>query len=257
MNIGVARPSIKELAEVKHHFIAHKSILEDYNAGAFEQDAIKKLDELFTIYDKLILTGGSGLYIDAVSKGMDNLPDTNKHARYELNQIYKKQGIEPLRKELKEKDEEYYSIVDIHNHIRLIRALEIIHQTGNTYTSYRKNQRKNRGFRIRKYALMRNREALVNRIDLRVDIMIEQGLVQEAEKLYPYKDLTALKTVGYKEIFKYFEKEISLQQAIEEIKINTRKYAKRQMTWFRKDKDYIWLNANEEINWKEIIDEIS
>lgn len=255
LNIGVARPSQKELNSIKHHFIGHISIQDNYNAGEYEAEAIEKINSLFQKYDKLVITGGSGMYIDAITKGMDNLPNVDKSIREELNELFKDNGITPLQEELMEKDIEYYNIVDKQNHIRLIRALEIIRQTGKTFTSFRTNPKKKRDFKIKKFVLIRDREELIQRINQRVDIMAEEGLIEEARELYPFRDLNALNTVGYKELFKYFDKKISLKEAIEEIKINTRKYAKRQVTWFRKDKDYTWLSADKEINWKEVIHE--
>ncbi len=255
LNIGVARPSQKELNSIKHHFIGHISIQDNYNAGEYEAEAIEKINSLFQKYDKLVITGGSGMYIDAITKGMDNLPNVDKSIREELNELFKDNGITPLQEELMEKDIEYYNIVDKQNHIRLIRALEIIRQTGKTFTSFRTNPKKERDFKIKKFVLIRDREELIQRINQRVDIMVEEGLIEEARELYPFRDLNALNTVGYKELFKYFDNKISLEEAIEEIKINTRKYAKRQVTWFRKDKDYTWLSADKEINWKEVIHE--
>lgn len=255
LNIGVARPSQKELNSIKHHFIGHISIQDNYNAGEYEAEAIEKINSLFQKYDKLVITGGSGMYIDAITKGMDNLPNVDKSIREELNELFKDNGITPLQEELMEKDIEYYNIVDKQNHIRLIRALEIIRQTGKTFTSFRTNPKKERDFKIKKFVLIRDREELIRRINQRVDIMVEEGLIEEARELYPFRDLNALNTVGYKELFKYFDKKISLKEAIEEIKINTRKYAKRQVTWFRKDIDYRWLSADKEINWKEVIHE--
>ena len=255
LNIGVARPSQKELNFIKHHFIGHISIQDNYNAGEYEAEAIEKINSLFQKYEKLVITGGSGMYIDAITKGMDNLPNVDKSIREELNELFKDNGITPLQEELMEKDIEYYNIVDKQNHIRLIRALEIIRQTGKTFTSFRTNPKKERDFKIKKFVLIRDREELIQRINQRVDIMVEEGLIEEARELYPFRDLNALNTVGYKELFKYFDNKISLEEAIEEIKINTRKYAKRQVTWFRKDKDYTWLSADKEINWKEVIHE--
>lgn len=255
LNIGVARPSQKELNSIKHHFIGHISIQDNYNAGEYEAEAIEKINSLFQKYEKLVITGGSGMYIDAITKGMDNLPNVDKSIREELNELFKDNGITPLQEELMEKDIEYYNIVDKQNHIRLIRALEIIRQTGKTFTSFRTNPKKKRDFKIKKFVLIRDREELIQRINQRVDIMVGEGLIEEARELYPFRDLNALNTVGYKELFKYFDKKISLKEAIEEIKINTRKYAKRQVTWFRKDKDYTWLSADKEINWKEVIHE--
>ncbi|MFA5541394.1 MAG: tRNA (adenosine(37)-N6)-dimethylallyltransferase MiaA [Bacteroidales bacterium] len=255
LNIGVARPSQKELNSIKHHFIGHISIQDNYNAGEYEAEAIEKINSLFQKYEKLVITGGSGMYIDAITKGMDNLPNVDKSIREELNELFKDNGITPLQEELMEKDIEYYNIVDKQNHIRLIRALEIIRQTGKTFTSFRTNPKKERDFKIKKFVLIRDREELIRRINQRVDIMVEEGLIEEARELYPFRDLNALNTVGYKELFKYFDSKISLEEAIEEIKINTRKYAKRQVTWFRKDKDYTWLSADKEINWKEVLHE--
>ena len=255
LNIGVARPSQKELNSIKHHFIGHISIQDNYNAGEYEAEAIEKINSLFQKYEKLVITGGSGMYIDAIIKGMDNLPNVDKSIREELNELFKDNGITPLQEELMEKDIEYYNIVDKQNHIRLIRALEIIRQTGKTVTSFRTNPKKKRDFKIKKFVLIRDREELIQRINQRVDIMVGEGLIEEARELYPFRDLNALNTVGYKELFKYFDSKISLEEAIEEIKINTRKYAKRQVTWFRKDKDYTWLSADKEINWKEVIHE--
>lgn len=255
LNIGVARPSQKELNSIKHHFIGHISIQDNYNAGEYEAEAIEKINSLFQKYEKLVITGGSGMYIDAITKGMDNLPNVDKSIREELNELFKDNGITPLQEELMEKDIEYYNIVDKQNHIRLIRALEIIRQTGKTFTSFRTNPKKERDFKIKKFVLIRDREELIQRINQRVDIMVGEGLIEEARELYPFRDLNALNTVGYKELFKYFDKKISLKEAIEEIKINTRKYAKRQVTWFRKDIDYKWLSADKEINWKEVLHE--
>lgn len=254
LNIGVATPSKEELEEVKHHFIGHISIHNNYNVGLFEKDALERIELLFKTYDTIVLTGGSGMYIDVVCNGMDSLPDVDIEIRNELNRIFKEEGISVLQEELKEKDIEYHNIVDTKNHIRLIRALEVIRQTGKTFSFYRTNQKTQRDFQIVKFALQRERSELIERIDKRVDLMIESGLLEEAKEVYPYKNLSALNTVGYKELFKYFDNQISFQQAIEDVKTNTRRYAKRQMTWFRKDKEYIWLDAKNPINWKEVLD---
>lgn len=254
LNIGVATPSKEELEEVKHHFIGHISIHNNYNVGLFEKDALDRIELLFKTYDTIVLTGGSGMYIDVVCNGMDSLPDVDIEIRNELNRVFKEEGISVLQEELREKDIEYYNIVDTKNHIRLIRALEVIRQTGKTFSFYRTNKKTQRDFQIFKFALQRERSELIERIDKRVDLMIESGLLEEAKEVYPYKNLSALNTVGYKELFKYFDNQISFQQAIEDIKTNTRRYAKRQMTWFRKDKEYIWLDAKNPINWKEVLD---
>lgn len=254
LNIGVATPTEEELSEVKHHFIGHISIHNNYNVGLYEKDAIEKIELLFKTHDTLVLTGGSGMYIDVVCNGIDSLPDVDFEIRNELNRVFKEEGISVLQEELREKDIEYYNIVDTKNHIRLIRALEVIRQTGKTFSFYRTNQKTQRDFQIVKFALQRERSELIERIDKRVDLMIESGLLEEAKEVYPYKNLSALNTVGYKELFKYFDNQISFQQAIEDVKTNTRRYAKRQMTWFRKETQYTWLDAKNPINWKEVLD---
>lgn len=254
LNIGVATPTEEELSEVKHHFIGHISIHNNYNVGLYEKDAIEKIELLFKTHDTIVLTGGSGMYIDVVCNGIDSLPDVDFEIRNELNRVFKEEGISVLQEELREKDIEYYNIVDTKNHIRLIRALEVIRQTGKTFSFYRTNQKTQRDFQIIKFALQRDRAELIERIDKRVDLMIEEGLLEEAKEVYPYKNLSALNTVGYKELFKYFDNQISFQQAIEDVKTNTRRYAKRQMTWFRKETQYTWLDAKNPINWKEVLD---
>lgn len=254
LNIGVATPTEEELSEVKHHFIGHISIHNNYNVGLYEKDAIEKIELLFKTHDTIVLTGGSGMYIDVVCNGIDSLPDVDFEIRNELNRVFKEEGISVLQEELREKDIEYYNIVDTKNHIRLIRALEVIRQTGKTFSFYRTNQKTQRDFQIVKFALQRERSELIERIDKRVDLMIEEGLLEEAKEVYPYKNLSALNTVGYKELFKYFDNQISLEEAIEDIKTNTRRYAKRQMTWFRKETQYTWLDAKNPINWKEVLD---
>lgn len=254
MKIGVASPTDEELKAANHHFIGHISVEDEYNVGLYEKDALKKIKHLFETYDTLVLTGGSGMYVDVVCNGIDALPDVEKGIREDLNHIFSSQGILPLQMELKEKDPEYYAKVDTQNHIRLIRALEVIRQSSKPFSSFLTKKKTERDFEIIKFALHMDRQKLIERIHRRVDIMIEEGLVEEARTLYPFKNLSALNTVGYKEIFKYFDKEITLRQAIEDIKTNTRRYAKRQMTWFRKDKDIIWVEASNNINWKCLIE---
>lgn len=256
MKIGVASPTEEELKSVKHHFIGHISVEDNYNVGLYEKDALEKIDTLFETYDTLVLTGGSGMYVDVVCNGIDNLPDVRKEIREELNDIFTTKGIIPLQEELREKDPEYYNKVDTQNHIRIIRALEVIRETSKPFSSFLTKKKTERDFEIIKFCLYMDREKLIDRIHKRVDIMIEEGLEDEARSLYPFKDLPALNTVGYKEIFRYFDNEITLQQAIEDIKTNTRRYAKRQMTWFRKDEDIIWVEANNNINWKCLIENI-
>ncbi len=250
LNIGVATPSLEELSMAKHNLIGHISIHQKYNISDFEQDALKELERIFQNNDYAVLTGGSGLYVNALCYGVDNMPDVKAEIREELNNIFATQGIVPLQEELKLKDPEYWEIVDKQNHIRLIRALEVCRQTGKTFTSFRSGEKKQRDFEIIKIGLERSRENLLERIYQRVDIMIKDGLVEEAKGVYPYKHLQALNTVGYKELFEYFDKKVDLPTAIENIKINTRQYAKRQMTWFKKDTSTLWLNAENKIDWK-------
>lgn len=249
MNIGVARPSESELATIPHHLIAHISVSQDYNAAMYERDASEVIGKLFQEKDDVVLTGGSGLYVNAVCNGMDDIPDKDESIRQELNDLFDKQGLEPLQRELQEKDPEYWEIVDKHNHIRLIRALEVCRQTGRTFSSFRSQKKTKRDFDIIKIGIRRSRENLLERIYRRVDCMIEQGLIEEVRGLYEYRNLQALNAVGYKEIFDFLDGKTSLQEAVELIKINTRRYAKRQMTWFCKDKEIQWLDAEKDLDW--------
>lgn len=249
MNIGVARPSESELATIPHHLIAHISVSQDYNAAMYERDALEVIGKLFQEKDDVVLTGGSGLYVNAVCNGMDDIPDKDESIRQELNDLFDKQGLEPLQRELQEKDPEYWEIVDKHNHIRLIRALEVCRQTGRTFSSFRSQKKTKRNFDIIKIGIKRSRENLLERIYQRVDCMIEQGLIEEVRELYGYRNLQALNAVGYKEIFDFLDGKTSLQEAVELIKINTRRYAKRQMTWFCKDKEIQWLDAEKDLDW--------
>jgi len=249
MNIGVARPSESELATIPHHLIAHISVRQDYNAAMYERDALEVIGKLFQEKHDVVLTGGSGLYVNAVCNGMDDIPDKDESIRQELNDLFATQGLEPLQMELQEKDPEYWEIVDKRNHIRLIRALEVCRQTGRTFTSFRSQKKTKRDFDIIKVGIRRSRENLLERIYRRVDCMIGQGLIEEVRGLYGYRNLQALNAVGYKEIFDFLDNKTSLQEAVELIKINTRKYAKRQMTWFCKDKEIQWLDAEKDLDW--------
>ena len=249
MNIGVARPSESELATIPHHLIAHISVSQDYNAAMYERDALEVIGKLFQEKDDVVLTGGSGLYVNAVCNGIDDIPDKDESIRQELNDLFDKQGLEPLQRELQEKDPEYWEIVDKHNHIRLIRALEVCRQTGRTFSSFRSQKKTKRNFDIIKIGIKRSRENLLERIYQRVDCMIGQGLIEEVRGLYGYRNLQALNAVGYKEIFDFLDGKTSLQEAVELIKINTRRYAKRQMTWFCKDKEIQWLDAEKDLDW--------
>lgn len=241
LNIGVAKPSKEQLNKVKHHFIGHLSVSEDYNAGAFEQEAIKKIKTLFKSKQCLIMVGGSGLYIKAVCEGFDELPDVDKKVREQIIDSYQEEGIQWLQQRLKQLDPAYYKIADIKNPQRMMRALEICISTGKLYSDFRKNTSSKRDFEIIKIGLNDNRGNLYDRINQRVDRMIESDLVDEVKSLIKYKDLNALKTVGYQEIFDYIDENLSLDEAINKIKQNTRNYAKRQLTWFRKDKNIKWF----------------
>lgn len=250
MNIGVARPSESELATVPHHLIAHISVCQDYNVAMYEREALEVIEELFRRKDDIVLTGGSGLYVNAVCNGIDDIPDKDEGIRQELNDLFAEQGLEPLQRELQERDPEYWKIVDKQNHIRLIRALEVCRQTSRTFTSFRSQKKTQRNFDIVRIGIKRSRENLLERIYQRVDCMLEQGLIEEVKGLYEYKNLQALNAVGYKEIFDFLDGKTSLQEAVGQIKINTRRYAKRQMTWFCKDKEIQWLDAEKDLDWK-------
>ena len=245
MSIGTAVPTKKELEEVKHHFIQNISIEQEYSVGKFEIDALKKINEIHKTNEVVVMVGGSGLYIDAVCRGLDHFPDVPNILRDELNLKYEKQGIEVLKKQLDTLDPEYYKEVDQANPHRIIRALEICIHTGKTFTSFRKQQQKARQFKTVKLILTRDREELYERINKRVDFMMAQGLLEEAQNLYKQKENNALQTVGYKELFAYFDGEWDLETAILEVKKNTRRYAKRQMTWFRRDSNSIFFNPSD------------
>ena len=241
MKIGTAVPDTEELNRAKHHFIQHKSILETYSVGDFERDALQLLDTLFKENDIVIMVGGSGLYLDAVTKGLDEFPKIDSNIRKELNERLRKGGIERLQEDLKERDISYYNKVDLNNPHRVIRALEICIGTEKPYSSFLSSETKNRPFRTITIGLEAERELIYERINSRVDAMIAEGLVDEAVGLAKYRSLNALQTVGYKELFKFFNKEWALDFAISEIKKNTRRFAKRQMTWFKKNEDILWF----------------
>jgi len=246
MSIGTAKPDAEELSQAKHHFINSHSITDNFTVGDFEKEALLLLDELFKTHDQLIMVGGSGLFIQAVTQGFDNLPAANPEIREKLNQEFAEKGIEHLQQKLKEADPDYYNKVDLNNPQRLIRALEVFQATGKSFSSYRKATVNTRPFESIKIVLDLPREGLYDRINRRVDIMIEQGLVEEVHSLLPYRQLNALNTVGYSELFDYFDGKTDLPAAIDLIKQNTRRFAKRQLTWFRKDKEMKWLNAASE-----------
>jgi len=239
--IGTAAPDSTQLNEIRHHFVGHLSINDLYNVSRFESDVISLLNSKFKSHDVMVMTGGSGLYIDAVCSGIDELPDPDEKIRNELEELFEQQGLSALHTKLELLDPEYFNQVDKNNPKRLIRAIEICEQTGKTYTELRKNKSRKRDFNIIKIGLKVPRHELVERIHRRTDQMISQGLLQEAEKVYPLKHLNALNTVGYKELFSYFNGIWDMETAIEKIKTNTRRFAKRQMTWFRKDVEINWF----------------
>lgn len=240
MKIGTAAPTEEELKRVPHHFIGHLSIHDYYSCGRFEIDALAKCNELFQKHDTVIMTGGSMLYIDAVCKGIDDIPNIDEELRQSLLERYQNEGIENIRQELKILDPDYYKIVDLQNHKRIIHALEVCIQSGKPYSSFRSETKKERPFVIEKIGLNRPREILYNRINERVDIMMENGLLEEARNLYSFKGLNALNTVGYKELFNYFDGTWTLDFAIQMIKQNSRRYAKKQLTWFNRDPEIAW-----------------
>jgi len=247
MQIGTAVPNKEELAIVPHHFIQHKSILESYSVGDFEKEAIALLSNLFKKHDCVIMVGGSGLYVDAVTKGLDEFPDVDPGIREDLNNKLKERGIVELQNQLKLLDESQYSKIDIENPHRLIRALEICIGSGQPYSSFLNKKKSNRPFKTITIGLKADRQVIYDRINQRVDQMIEEGLLKEARKMHPHRALNALQTVGYKELFNYFDGEWDLDFAISEIKKNTRRYAKRQLTWYRKNEKLIWFDYDEDI----------
>ncbi len=245
MNIGTAKPTVAELSNVQHHFINSHHINETFSVGDFEKIGLEKLSEIFQTKDVAVLVGGSGLYLDAICTGFDELPRANPAIRIKLNQQLKEEGISILQKQLERLDPEYYIKVARDNPQRLIRALEVCISTGNTFSSYHQGKTKIRDFRIIKIGLNTVRDALYKRINDRVDQMIEAGLVNEVKSLIPYRDFNALNTVGYTELFDFLDGNITLEHAIELIKQNTRRFAKRQLTWFRKDDEIRWFETDQ------------
>ena len=241
MSIGTAAPTEEELRQVQHYFVHHISIEDKYDVADYERDVLQLLDELFKTHDAVIMTGGSGLFIDAVCNGIDAMPDVEPEIREKAQKLYDEGGLKALQDEVQRLDPGYFALVDQQNPRRLQRALEVCYQTGQPFSSFRSGNPIQRDFDIKKYAILWDRQALINRIDKRVDLMIEQGLLDEAKALYPKRHLNALNTVGYKELFAYFDGQCTLDEAVEQIKIHTRQYAKRQMTWLRKDTSYQWI----------------
>ena len=245
LKIGVARPSGEELKEVPHHFIASHSINENINAAFFEKYALQKVNQLFKNHDIVIMVGGTGLYIKAFCEGLDEIPSIDESARKKIIDCYEMHGLGWLQEEIKMKDPEFYKSGEIQNPQRMMRALEVIESTGQSILSFRKNEKAKRDFRISKIGLELPKEELHANINLRVDKMVNDGLVEEVNSLRGYRAVNALQTVGYSEIFEHLDGLMSLEVAIEEIKKNTRQYAKRQMTWFKKDKEINWVNAKQ------------
>ena len=248
MQIGTAAPTPSELNAVKHHFIHHKSVTEKYSVGTFEKDAIAKLTQLFNSLDVVIMVGGSGLYVDAVTKGLDYFPDVNPEIRINLNKQLEENGLEHLQKQLKTLDLTSYNSIEISNPHRVIRALEICIGTNKPYSSFLNKEKGKRNFKTISIGLTADREIIYERINKRVDIMIKEGLLEEVKSLIKYQDLNALNTVGYKEIFNFLNNNWSLEFAISEIKKNTRRFAKRQLTWFKKNEDCLWFDHNTNID---------
>ena len=247
MSIGTAVPSKLELSKANHYFIHHKSVKDNYTVGDFQNDALKLIENLFKKDDYIILTGGSGMYMDAIVNGIDKFPKIKLGVRELLNENHNSRGILFLKNKLKELDPEYYDIVDVNNHRRLIRALEVCISTGKTYSSFLNKKNKKYDFESVNFGIKVDRELLYKKINYRVDKMISDGLIKEAKTLLNFKDLNPLNTVGYKELFEHFKGNLTKSQAIEKIKQNTRRYAKRQMTWL-KNKNLVWIENNVEID---------
>ena len=243
LRIGTAAPSEEQLQQAKHYFVGNKSIHDYYNASMYEQDVLKVLKKEPS--DTNILSGGSMMYIDAVCNGIDDIPTVRDDIREEMKRRYEEEGLEALCEDLRRLDPEHYAIVDRQNYRRVIHALEICYQTGRTYTSFRTQSKKERPFRIVKIGLNRDRDELYNRINARVDAMMEQGLLHEAESLYNQRQLNALNTVGYKEMFDYMDGRWSLDEAVERMKGNTRRYARKQLTWFKRDEEVRWFHPDQ------------
>ena len=251
LKIGTAAPSSEELSLVPHHFIGNLSIAQDYSVGNFEKDALRKINELFNKYDQLIMVGGSGLYEKAVNEGLDNFPDIDSKVRKDLMVEIQEKGLSYLQEELKKNDPEYYSQVDYNNPMRVMRALEIFRGTGKPYSSFRKNLVEKRNFTSVKIGLTASRDLIYDRINKRVDLMMKKGLLEEVISLQTYRHKNALQTVGYKELFDYLDGNSSLEFAVSEIKKNSRRYAKRQLTWYRRDESVNWFDYQ---STQEIVD---
>ncbi|MEJ8802243.1 tRNA (adenosine(37)-N6)-dimethylallyltransferase MiaA [Pontibacter sp. H249] len=251
MSVGTAKPTPEEQQGIKHYFIDSHSITEEYNAGAYEADVLQLLEELFREKDVVLMTGGSGLYVRAVLEGMDEMPEVDPTIREELTKQCETEGIQPLLEKLEKLDPLYFAQVDKANTQRVVRALEVCLSSGHPYSSYRRSEKQERPFNIIKIGLNRDRAELYSRIDQRMDLMLQQGLLDEVKGLYPYREHNALQTVGYKEIFDYLEGKYDWVEAVRLLKRNSRRYAKRQLTWFTKHPDeYTWFYPQQ---WEEIV----
>lgn len=254
LKIGTAAPTPDQLARVEHHLVGTLQLTDYYSAARYEEEVMQLLQErLFPQHDVVLLTGGSMMYVDAVCKGIDDIPTVDDETRQLLLQRYQEEGLEPLVAELRLLDPEYYRIVDLKNPKRVIHALEICYMTGRTYTSFRTRQEKQRPFRIIKIGLTRPREELYDRINRRVLQMVDEGLVDEARKVWPYRHLNSLNTVGYKEMFRYLDGEWTLEFAIEKIQQNSRIYSRKQMTWFKRDKEIHWFHPDQQTEIEEFL----
>jgi tRNA dimethylallyltransferase len=253
MEIGTAKPTTEELHRVTHHFINSNYIDDDYSVGLYEKEALQQLEELFKKHDKVILTGGSGLFIKAVCEGLDKLPSGSKQIRERYENLFNEKGLEPLQVELLAKDPSYFDTVDKQNPRRLIRALEVINLTGKPYSQFRQRKPAERHFKVIKIGLNIDKELLRQRIDQRVDEMLSAGWLEEAKWFYPYRNINALKTVGYSELFDFIGGKTDWETTVTNIKTNTWHYAKRQLTWFKKDKEVTWFSTEEEVmNYLEV-----
>lgn len=255
LQIGTAAPTADQLARVKHYFVGTLHLTDYYSAAQYEADVIREMERLFLDHDSLLLTGGSMMYIDAVCKGIDDIPTVDEETRRYMMEHYQKDGLEALQQELKELDPEHYEIVDLKNPKRVIHALEICRMTGKTYTSFRKAEIKERPFEVLYIGLNRPREELFQRINSRVDQMMADGLLEEVRSVLPYRNENSLNTVGYKELFAYLDGNCTLDFAIEKIKKNTRVYAKKQLTWFKKNEQIHWFHPDEKEKIIRFIDE--
>lgn len=242
LSIGTAAPTPEELAAAPHHFIHNRSITDDYNVGTYERDALELLRNLFKSHQIVIAVGGSGLYVDAINKGLDSFPEVDLEVKKALADQFTTHGISYLQKELNRLDLDYYNKVDLNNHTRILRALEVCKSSGKPYSSFLKQEKEPRFFKSIYVGLQADRTVLYNRINLRVDTMISDGLLEEVKSVFPYRNHNALQTVGYKELFQYLDNDLSFDEAIQEIKKNSRRYAKRQISWFNRNPETIWID---------------